>query len=642
MEMDKDKSYNTEKFSNNSQNDEEANFIQNQHTLEWSNLCYEITTKNSKKKKILQNLSGFTKSGEIFAIIGPSGSGKSTFLDVLSGRRKKENITGKISLNGKIMEKIKYISTYVMQQEVMYGNLTVRENIKFSAELNIREKEIMDKNKKTKKNYSELIKNRINQIIKEFGLKKVENSKIGTPILRGVSGGEKRRAYIASQIVSFEKIIFLDEPTSGLDSASSYYVVKSIRNIARLHGLIVLMTIHQPSPPVFRLLDNLQVLAAGKCLFMGKRKDVVGYYDSIGEPVEIHVNPADHILDLVNLDFLGDQKKADEKITEFSQKWENHIKTKNNPENPNFTNENFQKIEISEKTKKTSPRPFFTQIKILTNRSFLNAVRNPILYWIRLLMFIALSILMATTWINTGTHQDEIQDRLSLLFFAVAFPCFMQVAGIPAFLEDRLMFIREYNNGSYGVLPYVISNILISIPFTALITFCFTIILYPSVGLNSDPIKAILFSVMLFLLLLTSEAMTLFISSVVPIFVAALAIVSFLNGFFMIVEGFFIRKENLPKFWIWGHYIAYHKYGFEGMLKNDVDDLSFDCSNTGVCMCFFKRADEGVCGMTGMDVLREFGYEDVNLGLWIGILAAMFIVYKIGFFIMLKRSYKQN
>ena len=150
-------------------------------------------------------------------------------------------------------------------------------------------------------------------------------------------------------------------------------------------------------------------------------------------------------------------------------------------------------------------------------------------------MYIALSVLMATTWANTGTHQNEIQDRYGLFFFAVAFPCFMSVAGIPAFLEDRLLFIREYSNGSYSVAAYVMANTLIMIPFIFLISFCFVLILYPSADLNNDADRAAIFGVLFFILLLVAESMSLLVSSIIPVFVAALAITSFINGFFMVV-----------------------------------------------------------------------------------------------------------
>ena len=78
------------------------------------------------------------------------------------------------------------------------------------------------------------------------------------------------------------------------------------------------------------------------------------------------------------------------------------------------------------------------------------------------------------------------------------------------------------------------------------------------------------------------------------------------------------------------------------MAKNDIDNLKFSCNETNDCLCYFQRFNENVCQMTGENVLAGFGYEDVNVWLWIGILAIMLVVYKLGFFIMLKRSYKQN
>lgn len=151
----------------------------------------------------------------------------------------------------------------------------------------------------------------------------------------------------------------------------------------------------------------------------------------------------------------------------------------------------------------------------------------------------------------------------------------MSVAGIAGFLEEREVFIREHTNGSYSVIAYVLPNTFVMVPFIFIIAFVFTIILYPSADLNNDAGRAAIFGLFMFILLLVAESFTLFVSSVIPIFVAALAIVAFMNGFFMVVEGFFIRYENLPKFWIWGHYWSYHKYGFEGMAKNDMNGINF-------------------------------------------------------------------
>ena len=99
----------------------------------------------------------------------------------------------------------------------------------------------------------------------------------------------------------------------------------------------------------------------------------------------------------------------------------------------------------------------------------------------------------------------------------------------------------------------------------------------------------------------------------------------------------------MPKFWIWGHYWAYHKYGFEAMAKNDFENLSFSCDVLpSGCNCYYERSDTSVCEMSGIDVLSEMNYEDVRIGLWIGILIIMFFIYRVGFFLMLSKSYKYN
>ena len=111
----------------------------------------------------------------------------------------------------------------------------------------------------------------------------------------------------------------------------------------------------------------------------------------------------------------------------------------------------------------------------------------------------------------------------------------MAVAGIPGFLEEWLVFIREVSNGSYYPLSYSIANFLIGLPFIALIALVFTIIVYPSVGFNSRFSAVVIFYLFFFLSLMVAESISVLVSALVPIFVAALTIVSFMNGFFMVV-----------------------------------------------------------------------------------------------------------
>lgn len=150
-------------------------------------------------------------------------------------------------------------------------------------------------------------KARIEGLLSAFGLRDQANTLIGTPIRKGVSGGQKRRVSVASQLMTSPKILFLDEPTSGLDSAASYEVIKFVRNIAKKYKVsvdicvhfcrvccslslqvLVIASIHQPSTTTFDLFDKLMLLSRGKIAYNGSVEGVKDYFATLG----YHVNLA--------------------------------------------------------------------------------------------------------------------------------------------------------------------------------------------------------------------------------------------------------------------------------------------------------------------------------------------------------------
>jgi ABC-type multidrug transport system permease subunit len=276
---------------------------------------------------------------------------------------------------------------------------------------------------------------------------------------------------------------------------------------------------------------------------------------------------------------------------------------------------------ITKKTSRRYARGFLAQTFILMKRSFLNAMRNILMFWIRVAMYMCLAMLMGAAWWQVGYHQKNVQDRLSAHFFSVAFLSFMSVAGIPGFLEERLVFQRERSNGFYSVGPYVLANTLISIPFLMIISVSFSVIAYPMIGLHSSFHSFANFLLYLFLGLFVAESMVVFISAAIPIFVAALAINAFANGFFMVVEGYFVRRDAIPKELKWAHYFDYQKYAFEAIIKNDLTGLVFNCDKdpSGVenCNCIYGGTNSSsTCHSTGQDVLNYFGYTEIVLYKW--------------------------
>lgn len=150
------------------------------------------------------------------------------------------------------------------QEDTLLGTLTVRETISYSAKLRLP---------------SSMTKEEVNDIVEgtimEMGLQNCADTAIGNWHLRGISGGERKRLSIALEILTKPSLLFLDEPTSGLDSASAFFVVQTLRNIAHHDGRTVISSIHQPSSEVFALFDDLFLLSGGQTVFFGAAKVAV-------------------------------------------------------------------------------------------------------------------------------------------------------------------------------------------------------------------------------------------------------------------------------------------------------------------------------------------------------------------------------
>jgi len=248
------------------------------------------------------------------------------------------------------------------------------------------------------------------------------------------------------------------------------------------------------------------------------------------------------------------------------------------------------------------------------------------------LISVGMGVMLATIWIHLGTSSDNINDRLSVFFFSVAFLGFMSVAGIPAFLEERAVFVRERANGLYGPGAYVLANTIAGVPFLFTCVLFFTVISYWAIGLHPGATAFFRFTLYLFLGVMAAESQSILIAAIIPIFVAALALAAFVNGFWMCVQGYFVKATSLPRFWYyWAHWIDFQTFAFQLLVRNDVKGLVFTCPNVdGNCLCpFASSLVPAQCALSGQDLVNNLGYQGANDGLYIGILLIIIVFYRL-------------
>jgi ABC-type multidrug transport system permease subunit len=387
-----------------------------------------------------------------------------------------------------------------------------------------------------------------------------------------------------------------------------------IRNVARAENIIVIVSIHQPSTATFGLFSHLVLLSGGKVVYSGLTSEAVQYFADQGVPVPNLTNPAEHFLEVCNVDFSHGEADV-ERLNRLVSAWN--------------TDASSTKEIKKETTKLTtiglSHRSSLRKTLVLLHRSWLKSYRDILAYWLRVAMYLGLAFMMGTVWLRLDSAQTNIQPFINAIFFSGAFMSFMAVAYIPAYLEDYSSFQKERNNGLYGPTSFLVSNFLIGIPFIFLNTILFSIVTVFLVNFRHDATSFWKYVLWLFLDLLAAESLVVLISSIFPIFVAALAITAFANGLWMSVGGFLVPENVLNVFWYYTFYwIDYQRYVFQGMMFNEFEGREYRCAREGTgYQCMYSTSLQGEGKIAGAGVLKAMGYGKREEGMWIGILIAI-------------------
>jgi ABC transport system ATP-binding/permease protein len=216
----------------------------------------------------IHHMSFKEESGRMVGIMGASGAGKSTLLSVLNGIN--DPFDGEVLINGASIhrdkERVKGLIGYVSQDDLLIEELTVFENLYYNAKLcfdNLTQEEIIA---------------RVDSVLKNLGLHEIRNMKVGSPLNKKISGGQRKRLNISLELIREPAIMFLDEPTSGLSSRDSENILDLLKELAR-KGKLLFIVIHQPSSEIFKMFDKLIILdTGGYLIYNGNPVDSIEYF----------------------------------------------------------------------------------------------------------------------------------------------------------------------------------------------------------------------------------------------------------------------------------------------------------------------------------------------------------------------------
>ncbi|XP_071234559.1 broad substrate specificity ATP-binding cassette transporter ABCG2-like [Salvelinus alpinus] len=592
-------------------------------TISFHNIHYKVTKRSgclcmkrkTTTKDILIDLNGLMKPG-LNAIMGATGSGKSSFLDVLAARKDPAGLAGEVLIDGAPQPpNFKCLSGYVVQDDVVMGTLTVRENFRFSAALRL-PSSVSQKEKEDK----------VNRLITELGLTKVADSRVGTQLIRGISGGERKRTNIGMELIIDPPVLFLDEPTTGLDASTANSVLLLLKRMSS-HGRTIILSIHQPRYSIYRLFDSLTLLISGKQVYHGPAQRALDYFSNIGYTCEPHNNPADFFLDVINGDSTAiafDRIKAaddsdPDRVPSSRQNIEDHLvqeyrgsqfygETKAQLERITMNREYSVKTPSRTITYNTS---FSTQFRWVLKRTFTNLILNPQTSFAQIGVTIFLALIVGAIFFGVKNDQSGLQNRMGALFFITTNQCFSSVSSAELFITERKLFIHEYISGYYRVSVYFLCKLLSEIiTLRTLPAIFFSCVAYFMIGFKATVEAFFLFMLTVALVAYTATAMTMAISADQSVVAIANIFMTISFVFMMIFSGLLVNLPSIVDWLAWFQYLSIPRYGLTALQINEFVGLQL-CGDIPLN----GTLPPGMT-CTGEDFLKNQGIDYTTWGLW--------------------------
>ncbi|XP_028795935.1 ABC transporter G family member 17-like [Neltuma alba] len=293
--------------------------------------------------------------------------------------------------------------------------------------------------------------------------------------------------------------------------------------------------------------------------------------------------------------------------------------------------------------------PWLREVAVLSWRTALNVIRTPELFLSREIVLTVMALVLSTIFKNLShpTFKD-INRILNFYIFSVCLVFFSSNDAVPSFILERFIFIRETSHNAYRASSYVISSLIVYLPFFAVQGLTFALITKFMLHLKSS---LLYFWLVLYASLITTNAYVMLVSALVPSYITGYAVVIATTALFFLTCGFFLKRTQIPMYWKWLHYISAIKYPFEALLTNEfknercytgsLSDLSPGPLGDLKTSEGHDRSNCPIGSLIGEDVLATMDIQIEKIWFDIGILLAWGVLYRFFFYLVL-RFYSKN
>ncbi|KAJ0530511.1 putative ABC transporter, ABC-2 type transporter, ABC-transporter domain-containing protein [Helianthus annuus] len=530
---------------------------------------------NTKKHiTILDDVSGIVKPSRMTLLLGPPSSGKTTLLLALAGKLDKElKSSGKVTYNGHELHEFvpERTSAYISQYDTHIGEMTVRETLAFSArcqgvgsryemlaELSRREKDanikpdpdidIFMKASASKGQEANVV---TDYTLKLLGLDICADTLVGDQMIRGISGGQKKRVTTGKTVKTHS--FFSWTKSTGLDSSTTFQIVKSLRQFLHILEGTAVISLLQPAPETYDLFDDIILLTDGKIVYQGPRDNVLEFFEFMGFKCPERKGVADFLQEVTS-------RKDQE---QYWMRRDEHYRFVTAKE---FA-ESFQSFHVGKRLgddlstpyekSRSHPAALTTEkyglskkelLKACVEREILLMKRNSFVYYFKLTQLFVMAVVSMTVFLRTKMHRDTIENGgiyLGSLFFGVVMIMFNGMSEISMTIAKLPVFYKQRDFLFYPSWAYALPSWIVKIPVSFIEAGLWTILTYYVIGYDPQFTRFIRQFFLLLAVNQMSSALFRFIGSLGRDMIVANTFGSFALLLVFVLGGFVLSRGTL-------------------------------------------------------------------------------------------------
>ncbi|EQC30661.1 hypothetical protein SDRG_11716 [Saprolegnia diclina VS20] len=518
---------------------------------------------------ILNNIDAHLKPGSMTLILGPPGCGKTSLLKLIAGLTKpgsNEALTGTITYNGCTPDQVDLASltTYVQQQDHHYPMLTVKETLDFAHKCLVGTVDVDDPLAANEEHMVDIL-------ISVFGLTECADTPLGDDMIRGVSGGQKRRVTVAEMLTGRAPTLLIDEFSNGLDASTTFDIARAIRTMAELLEKTVVMSMLQPPPEVYDLFDDIIVLDKGEMIYNGPRTELPAYFESLGYVCPARKDIADFLQEVttpLGVRFATTSCPVASRPTQRSQ----------------FAarfRESTAHAALRRQLAATNKLEWTFSSKPVTQHSRLSYGRSFGVVFGRTLKAsidprqeaLVMGSIIGTVFLDIGrkatTASEEaalVPIKMSLFFLALLFQALATLTSIESGISRRHVLYKQSAFHFFPISTYAISEALLEWLWTLPQALAFCSPLYFGVGLHGN------FGVFVGLVYLTSLVYTQFFklwTAISPDAVLAKVLSMFAMCLHMVSSGYIMPGPSISAGWQWLYWCNPMAWALRAAVQNE-------------------------------------------------------------------------